>query len=198
MIEQSIRPLYQRMLVNLPAQWISGRVHANSITLLSGLLGLLILPSMLLGWVTIAVVLLLLSGYCDTLDGTVARMQPHSSAWGSVLDIFTDRLVEFCVILSLWAIDPYGRSLSVILMLGSVLMCITSFLVVGIFSENKSHKGFHYSVGLMERAETFMFFIAMMYWPKAFTTLAALFCVLVMWTTLIRLREFYKQSSLPV
>lgn len=195
MIEQCIRPLYQRMLVDTPAQWLSPYLKANAITLLSGLLGVLVIPSMLLGWEALAVVLLLLSGYCDTLDGTVARLQPRASDWGSVLDICTDRLVEFSVIFALWAAAPHSRSLAVILMLGSILLCVTSFLVVGIFNENQSHKGFHYSPGLMERAEAFLFFMAMMYWPGGFSMLAALFCLLVIWTTVVRLREFYAQSN---
>lgn len=193
MIEQTIRPLYQRLLVDPPAKWMSPFVSPDHVTLLSGVLGMLVLPAMLLGWVNASILLLLLSGYCDTLDGTIARIRQHSTEWGSVLDIFVDRLVEFSVIFSLWVIAPQERALWTILMLGMVLLCITSFLVVGIFSENNSNKSFHYSPGLMERAEAFIFFIAMMLWPGVFSQLAALFCLLVAWTTLIRLREFYQQ-----
>lgn len=195
MIEHSLRPLYQRLLVNLPAQWISRYVRAVHITILSGILGILVVPFMMKGWVGLAMVCLVLSGYCDTLDGTIARIGGQSSEWGAVIDICTDRLVEFSVIFSLWVINPSARALWAILMLGAILLCITSFLVVGIFSENHSNKSFHYSPGLMERAEAFIFFIAMMLWPSAFVLLASVFCLLVLWTTVIRLREFYHQFS---
>lgn len=69
-----------------------------------------------------------------------------------------DRVVEFVVVLALWFVAPQQRGLWCLLMLGSMLLCITSFLVVGIFSENQSQKSFHYSSGLMERAEAFSFF----------------------------------------
>ncbi len=193
MIEQIIRPLYQRLLVDLPAKWMSRYIHPDHVTLISGVLGILVLPAMLLGWVNGAIILLLLSGYCDTLDGTIARIRQHSTDWGSVLDICMDRLVEFSVIFSLWAIAPQERAFWTILMLGTVLLCITSFLVVGVFTENNSNKSFHYSPGLMERAEAFIFFIVMMLWPGMFSMLAALFCLLVGWTTFVRLREFYQQ-----
>lgn len=54
-------------------------------------------------------------------------------------------------------------------------------------------KNFHYSPGVMERAEAFIFFIAMMLWPSAFGKLAALFSVLVLFTAGIRLHQFYQQ-----
>ena len=81
-------------------------------------------------------------------------------------------------------------------MLGSMLLCITSFLVVGIFVANDSHKSFHYNPGIMERAEAFIFFIAMMLWPSAFVGLAMLFSLLVTLTAIIRLTQFYKQIEM--
>lgn len=74
-------------------------------------------------------------------------------------------------------IAPQERGLWCMLTLGSMLLCITSFLVVGIFTENQSQKSFHYSPGLMKRAEAFSFFIAMMIWPA-----------------IIRLVQFYNQQ----
>lgn len=191
MIEQYLRPSYQRMLVNRIALILSHKVTANQITLLSGFLGCLVLPALISHQVMLAITLLLLSGFCDTLDGTIARLNQNSSEWGSALDIITDRCVEFVVVLALFALAPQERGLWALLMLGSMLLCITSFLVVGIFTANDSQKSFHYSPGFMERAEAFLFFIAMMIWPNAFTVLSLVFTSLVMATAIIRLRQFY-------
>ncbi|WP_242602259.1 CDP-alcohol phosphatidyltransferase family protein [Legionella nagasakiensis] len=192
MIETYIRAPYQRILVYPIARGVRDRISPNQLTLLSGLSGFLILPCMYFEARVFAIILLLLSGFLDTLDGTLARLTQHSSNWGSVLDITTDRLVEFIVILSLWMVAPETRSFGVIMMLGSVLLCITSFLVVGIFTTNDSEKGFYYSPGIMERAEAFVFFIAMIVWPAYFSVLAFLFSFLVLLTAVIRLKEFYK------
>jgi len=195
MIEQYIRHRYQQLLVNPIATRLGHHVTPNQITILSGILGLLFLPTLLFHHIYLAITLLLLSGYCDTLDGTLARFNHQSSDWGSVLDIMTDRLVEFVIVFALWGVAPDQRGLVCLLMLGSMLFCITSFLVVGIFTENQSQKSFHYSPGLMERAEAFLFFIAMVVWPNAFTLLAYLFTGLVTYTAIIRLIQFYQQQQ---
>ncbi|MBA2653179.1 MAG: CDP-alcohol phosphatidyltransferase family protein [Tatlockia sp.] len=194
MIEHHLRQGYQRILINPLANLLKNRITPNQMTVLSGFLGLLVLPVLMLHHKFAAVILLLLSGFCDTLDGTLARLTHNSSDWGSVLDIMTDRLVEFVVVFALFIVAPPQQGLCSILMLGSMLLCITSFLVVGIFTDNDSQKSFYYSPGLMERAEAFLFFIAMMLWPKAFVFLAILFTILVTLTAVIRLRQFYSQQ----
>ncbi|MCE0723773.1 CDP-alcohol phosphatidyltransferase family protein [Legionella resiliens] len=196
MIEQYVRKHYQQILVDPIANHLQHHITPNQITLLSGLLGMLILPALITHQEIVAICLLLLSGYCDTLDGTLARFNQQASNWGSVLDIMIDRLVEFVVVLALWFVAPQERGFWCMLMLGSMLLCITSFLVVGIFTENQSQKSFHYSPGLMERAEAFSFFIAMMIWPHAFIFLACLFTLLVTITAIIRLVQFYNQQQI--
>ena len=194
MIEHSVRKFYQRLFVDPLAKQFIHRIAPNTITWVSGLFGIVVIPSLFFHQIILAVLFLLLSGYCDTLDGTLARLSQQSSDWGAVLDITMDRCVEFFVIIALWLIHPTERALSCFLMLGSVLLCITSFLVVGIFSQNTSEKSFYYSPGLMERAEAFIFFIVMMCWPSAFLALAFLFSTLVTLTAVIRLKQFYQHT----
>lgn len=194
MLEEKIRPLYQKLCVDPLVEKIAVYVHPNAVTLLSVLFGLVVIPLLTMGAWAWAVCFLVASGYCDTLDGSIARYRAVSSDWGSVLDIVCDRVVEWAVLFALWLQAPEERALGVILMLGSILLCITSFLVVGIFSENRSEKSFHYSSGLMERAEAFAFFIIMMIWPQTFRYLWPVFTIFVLWTTLYRLLQFYRQS----
>ncbi len=192
MIEQAFRDIYQAMCVDRFAVRLQHKVMPNSVTILSGILGFLVLPALYYHQVLLAVVLLLLSGYCDTLDGTLARLTQKSTHWGSVLDITIDRFVEFSVLLALFLVEPASRGIGCLLMLGSMLLCVTSFLVVGVFTENRSNKSFHYSVGLMERAEAFLFFSVMMIWPISFPYLAFIFTALVSFTAFFRLYEFYR------
>lgn len=195
MLETYIRPSYQRLLVDPVAGALGKRISAVQLTLLSGIAGFLILPCLYVGAKIAAIVLLLFSGYLDTLDGTLARLTQQACDWGSVLDITTDRFVEFIVIFALWMIAPEVRSFWIIMMLGSILLCITSFLVVGIFTANESEKGFYYSPGIMERAEAFAFFIAMILWPAYFSMLAFFFSLLVLLTAIIRLKQFYEAQQ---
>ncbi|MDX1836090.1 CDP-alcohol phosphatidyltransferase family protein [Legionella taurinensis] len=194
MLEQTLRHHYQKILVDPLVRTLNQRITPQTITWLSGCFGLAFIPALCQGYNTLAIALLLLSGYCDTLDGSLARHQHQSSPMGSVLDIMMDRLVEFAVVFALYWVNP-ERALAIILMLGSMLLCITSFLVVGIFSQNESHKSFHYSPGLMERVEAFCFFIAMVLLPHWFNGLAAVFTALVCLTAVIRLMQFARADA---
>ncbi len=142
-----------------------------------------------------AIICLLISGYFDTLDGSLARNQKKTSPLGAVFDITSDRLVEFSVIFGLFLYDPMPRAIPSFLMLGSAFLCVTSFLVVGIFSQNKSEKGFHYSFGIIERTEAFLFWTVMVVVPQTFSFLAYTFAFLVFLTAAIRLFQFSKQAS---
>lgn len=197
MIEQNIRQYYQRLLVDPIAIKIKELIQPNTITILAGLFGILIIPALNSHNITLAIILLIASGYCDTLDGTIARFTNKSTDFGTILDIMTDRIVEFSVVLGLYLIDPIHRAIWCLLMLGSILLCISSFLVVGIFSENRSNKNFYYSPGIIERAEAFIFFTLMMLLPKFFTYISILFILLVSLTAIIRIYQFYKQNRYP-
>lgn len=186
MIDSYFRSPYQRLCVDPLAARIPA--NANLITLLACFFGVLTLPLLQVSaW--LAAGALLVSGYLDTLDGTIARAQGRTSPAGAALDILCDRVVECAVVIGLFLVDP-ARAVLCLAMLASILLCVTSFLVVGVFSANESEKSFHYSPGLIERCEAFLFFLAMMLLPKLFTPLAALFTLLVTLTAVIRMRQF--------
>lgn len=193
MIDSSYRSFYQAVMVNPVLDHpLLKRISPNQATLIGLLFGLLTIPLLVFHLNGLASMSLLLSGYFDTLDGSLARYRNAISPIGSVFDITSDRLVEFSVILGLFLYDPDARALSCLLMLGSVLMIITSFLVVGIFSTNESEKSFHYSLGLMERTEAFVFWFVMILFPTLFFYLCYAFIILVTFTTMVRLYQFSK------
>jgi len=102
-------------------------------------------------------------------------------------------MVEFAVILGLFFVDANERALPSLVMLGSILLCITTFLVVGIFVENQSVKSFFYSPGLIERAEAFIFFSIMILFPSTFMVAAYLFSALTFFSAIFRFWEFMKR-----
>ena len=195
MLEQYVRSYYQRYLVDGLAERIQDYITPTQVTILGGLLGVAVPIALFAGNQWAAVILLLGSGYFDTVDGTIARKKKAISDVGSLFDIFTDRVVEFAVILGLWIVAPHERALMCLLMLGSIFLCVTSFLTVGIFSENHSKKSFHYSPGLIERPEAFIFFVLMILCDHYFSLLSATFVVLVGVTTAVRLYEFWRMSE---
>lgn len=192
MIETYVRPLYQKVLVDPVAVPLKSVLSPNTVTALSGVFGVLVAPVLLWGEPWAAFLFLMMSGYLDTLDGTLARLQNKSTPLGTVFDIFSDRVVECAVILGLCLISSETRGPFSLLMLGSVLLCVTAFLVVGIFTENMSNKGFFYSRGLMERPEAFVFFALMIFLPQYFQPLALTFSALVFFTAVVHIYRFVK------
>lgn len=199
MIDSYFRKPYQSLLVDplLALYPPIKKVSPKTLTVCGCIFGIMVVPLLAYNWAPLALVCILLSGYFDTLDGTIARLGGQTSPQGAVLDIFCDRIVEFSIILGLYLADPGVRGLLSLMMLGSTLVCVTSFLTVGIFTENVSEKSFHYSPGLIERGEAFLLFIAMILLPSSFSVLALIFASLVTLTAVIRIYEFsYKDLAL--
>lgn len=194
MIERSFRSIYQRYCVDPLVPYLTALKPAH-ITLGSCAIGLSIVPLLYFGFPIAAFFLLLLSGFLDTLDGSVARFRACTSPQGAALDITCDRIVEFAIIVGLYICDPQNRAFPSLLMLGSILICVTTFLVVAIFAENDSQKSFHYSPGLIERPEAFLFFGFMILLPNIFIGAAYLFSALTIFTAYVRLHEFMKRSK---
>lgn len=195
MIEAHLRPLYQTICVDPIAKRYARYFSANFVTLLAFLTGLAIFPCLLFRHNFLAILFLLMTGYFDTLDGTVARYRNQTSDLGTVLDIMSDRFIEASVVIGLFMVNPATRAMMSLCMISSILMCVTSFLVVGIFSSNDSNKGFYYSPGLMERPEAFLLFALMIIFESYFKSLSIMFSVLVMLTAMIRILEFASQCG---
>lgn len=205
MIEAKLRPYLETSLIQPLARHLPfSPIIATGCGLLFGLLAALFIA---LHHPFLGVGLLLLSGLFDLLDGSIARMRGQTSQMGAALDILSDRIVEASVVIALFLVNPEARGVLALLMLAAILLCVTSFLVVAIFvtpliapktqtSEALSSqsggkkKGFHYSVGWMERPEAFLFFIAMALAPAAFAPLAILFTLLVLATAAMRMIQF--------
>ena len=193
MIETNLRKTYQKCCIDPLLHWaIFRKVHPIFLTSLACLSGISAFPMLVYDLSLCAFLLLIISGFLDTLDGSLARLDGRTSVKGAALDILSDRLVEFAIILGLYCVEPGSRALPSLLMLGSVLICVTSFLVVGMFTKNNSEKSFHYSPGLIERAEAFIFFGMMILIPSTFPLLSYIFSLLVMTTASIRMVQFLK------
>lgn len=188
MLDTYARAPIQKLLK--PLQNIFIRLSPNYLTFIGLSFGIASALAIMLEYTAAAFILLMISGIFDMLDGSVARLRGSATSSGAVLDIFSDRVVETAIIIALATVDPVQRSLPALLMLGSVLLCITSFLVVAIFMENTSEKSFCYTPGIIERSEAFAFFSAMILLPSYFLAFSYLFSFLVSLTAAIRIGQF--------
>lgn len=188
MLDTHARASIEKLLKPLQNTFLS--LSPNHLTFIGLSFGFVSALTIMLEHPAAAFILLMISGIFDMLDGSVARLRGSATSSGAVLDIFSDRVVETAIIIALAAVDPAQRSFPALLMLGSVLLCITSFLVVAIFIENASEKSFCYTPGIIERSEAFGFFSAMILFPSYFLPLSYLFSLLVSLTAFIRIGQF--------
>lgn len=163
----------------------------NVVTIISFIMGLSSGIFVLMGLPIVSVILLWLSGYLDAVDGSMARLKMSSSAWGTLMDITFDRIVEFAVIYALAMKFPEAR-LALLLLLGTILISITIFLTVGAVAKNIGIKSFYYQAGLAERSEGFIFLSLMMIFKGWLTFITLLFAAAIFITIIQRLYEAHK------
>ncbi len=196
MIDSNFRTYFQAILIE-PVAHLLFRVglKPNQVTLAALFCGVVASVALVFEQRIVAITLLLLSGLLDAADGSLARKTDASTDAGCVLDIAFDRVVEAVMVVGLFLRDPTTRALPALILLASFYWCITTFLLSGIFEKNRSVKSFHYSPGLIERSETFAFFVVVMIWEDAFYWAAFIFAALVLATTLKRFSELLRLSS---
>lgn len=130
---------------------------ANGVTILAMLIGVSSGIFTYLDYNYIGVLVLWLSGYLDAVDGTIARETNSSSAFGTIMDITFDRMVEASVIIGI-ASRYRELSYSAMLLSISIIITMTIFLTTGSLTDKKSEKSFYYQAGLAERTEGFIMF----------------------------------------
>ncbi|MCA1320941.1 CDP-alcohol phosphatidyltransferase family protein [Bacillus tianshenii] len=172
MLDTHARKYVQPAIEKTATGFLKLGLSANQVTIVSFIIGISSGIFFYFGFPIIAVIVLWLSGYLDAVDGTMAR-QTKPSAFGTVMDVTFDRLVEISVILGIaFAIPDVQWAL--LLLSVSIIFSMTVFLTVGAVSEKQGVKSFYYQAGLAERTEGFLFLSIMMLLPAY-----------VLWTTLL-------------
>ena len=176
-----------------------GKVSANQLTIIGLIFSLIgsffiylssLLEDFLIIMIISSVSIVSISFFIDTIDGSVARYE-GPTIFGGILDIFCDRLVEISIIISLVASDSLNLIWAGMFSLAAIILCISMFLIVGGITkrngvENTS-KVISYQNGLMERSETFLFFLAMIILIPWRLILLWVFSGLVFTTAILRL-----------
>lgn len=164
MLDTRVRPKIQPFFTSVGKPLLSVGLSANTITLISFITGVASGACVVFNQLMLACVLLWLSGACDILDGTVARLSKPSKV-GAFLDLLSDRVVECAVILGFTSTYPQYY-LAYIIFLISVIVHFSIFLISGNLFQNTGKKCFFYLDCLTERAEAFIGFSFMMFFPN--------------------------------
>ncbi|MHA2289154.1 MAG: CDP-alcohol phosphatidyltransferase family protein [Promethearchaeota archaeon] len=181
-----------------------GKISANQLTIIGlifGLTGSLLIyfsslfEDFLIFMIVVSVIIVSISFFIDTIDGSVARYEGPTT-FGGILDIFCDRLVEISIIIAIVATNPLNLLWPGMFSLASIILCISMFLIVGgIIKKDKmmtDSKVIVYQGGIMERSETFLFFLALILLIQWRFIILWIFAILVFLTALFRLRAAHK------
>jgi CDP-diacylglycerol--glycerol-3-phosphate 3-phosphatidyltransferase len=94
------------------------RITPNQLTLSGLLLAIIAGVSVVIGWLPLAALLLLLSGFLDALDGELARQSESQTPFGAFLDSICDHYGDFAVYLGIvWQTLHSGEHATVLLTL---------------------------------------------------------------------------------
>lgn len=164
---------------------------ANGITILALFIGVSSGIFTYFGYTYIGILVLWLSGYLDAVDGTIARETNSSSAFGTIMDITFDRMVEASVIVGV-ASRYRELSYSAMLLSISIIITMTIFLTTGSLTDKKSEKSFYYQAGLAERTEGFIMFSLIILLKDRAEIMIYIFTIMIIITILQRFLEARK------
>ncbi|OEH84979.1 CDP-alcohol phosphatidyltransferase [Desulfuribacillus stibiiarsenatis] len=194
MLDTHARKYIDPCLLWTAKRFISWRLTANQVTVIAFIVGVSTFFWITTGQPLVAVLFLWFSGFLDSVDGTMARLTKQTSAWGTVMDVTFDRLVELAVIIALALLYP-DTLFAMLLLTGAIVVSMTVFLTVGAVSEKQSMKSFYYQAGVMERTEGFILLSIMMLFPSVLYYSTLVFAGLVFFTACQRLYEAKKILS---
>lgn len=102
------------------------RVSPDTLTLSGLLVSVAVVPLAWAGgrWPLLAVVVVVLSGLLDNLDGAVAVLTDRATRWGSVLDSVVDRCSDVAYVVALLALGGFGDRGAVIALAGAATVLV--------------------------------------------------------------------------
>jgi peptide methionine sulfoxide reductase msrA/msrB len=193
MIETYIRPHIQP-LFNSIACAIANKLSASRVTGISFLTGISAAFCIAMGHQNSALIMLLISGLCDILDGTLARVTKTAHICGAFFDLISDRLVESALIAgfayaypeNFWAYLCFHTAL---------LFHFSTFFMANSLLQNTGKKSIHYHASIIERAEAFIAFFAMIILPQYIFTILMILNALIIFDAWRRFFTLTKQYS---
>jgi phosphatidylglycerophosphate synthase len=199
MLDKFVTPYIKPILMPIVKQLDKRGVHADQVTVVGFVIGLLALPLLAAQFWTAALLMIVLNRIFDGLDGALARYQQRSSSAGGFLDICVDFLFYAAIPLGFALANPAENALAAALLLTVFIGTGSSFLAFAIPAEKLNlerpqfaNKSFYFLNGLTEGTETIAFFVAFCLWPAYFPELAYSFAFLGAITIFTRIHGGYR------
>jgi CDP-diacylglycerol--glycerol-3-phosphate 3-phosphatidyltransferase len=177
----------RRAFVPLTVRLVNGHVTPNNLTVAGLALNVATAPLIITGHFLWAVVVFLLAGVCDMLDGAVARLGKQVTPFGAFLDSTSDRLAEGVVLgaVAIW-FARNGQYFEV----GAVFVALIASFLVSYTRARAEALGLECKVGLMSRPERIVLLgVGLLFAPHfyALTVVVSVLAVLTSFTVAQRI-----------
>jgi len=137
-------------------------------------------------YLLLATVFLLASGFCDALDGTLARLYQQTTAFGGFLDSLLDRYADAAVVIAIIISGLCDQLSGLIALTGSLLVSYTRAKAEAANIKMET-------IGIAERAERIIILITAsliaIYWQPATAPMTAAAIILAVLTNLTVLQR---------
>lgn len=137
--------------------------------------------------------LILLGGFCDTIDGSLARNSGKASRFGALLDSSVDRYAEFAM---LFGIGGYFLMTQDYVSSAVTFLALCGSFMVSYTRARAESLGLTAKVGIMQRPERIVFLGAgALIHPLALTFVVWMVALFANYTALQRLRFAFRQDT---
>jgi phosphatidylglycerophosphate synthase len=194
-IDRRLRDIKEELMAPV-ASATGDTFHPLTITLVNGALGILCAILASLGLYVPGLILWLLNRFLDGLDGTLARFAGRQSDLGAYLDLMFDFLVYALVPISLVSSHPSTAAMVTLIgMLAMFYLNAASWMILAAILEQRQKgarargelTGLTLPTGLIEGAETVIFYSVFFLFPGDLHLLFGLFSVLIIVTIFQRI-----------
>ena len=197
MFDKQLRHTKDRLLNPLADAFVdlfSERVHPTAVTLAGGGVGLIAAGAGWQGYALAGLVLWALNRLLDGLDGTLARRHQRVSDFGGYVDVLTDHVVYAAVPVGLVLAQPSGALwLALAFLLSTFYINGASWMMLSSILEKRRQRQADEVTtvamppGLIEGAETVVFYALFFLLPGLLLELYIVFGLLVLLTVIQRL-----------
>ncbi len=193
LIPQTLQDRFTNSLLPLIKRFSKWGLSPNSVTIAGVAITFFGAAAFVIGYIRLAGILILSGGFCDTMDGSIARTSGRASRFGALLDSAADRYSEFIMYLGIGAyfinFEDYSTAA------GTFLALCGSFMV-SYARARAENLGFEAKLGFMQRPERIVLIgLGALIHITAFKIAIWLVAFLANYTALQRIRFAYKQNS---
>ena len=150
LIPQSLQDRFLKVVSPLTTLFSKWGLSPNTFTVAGVVITSFGAAAFVMGYTQLAGMLILSGGFCDTIDGSIARTADKASRFGALLDSAVDRYSEFIMFLGIGAyfikFEDYSTAV------GTFLALCGSFMVS--YARVRAESlGFEAKLGIMQRPE---------------------------------------------